>query len=517
MNDAQVSVDNRTHLLPQPFMVIATQNPWEYHGTFPLPESQLDRFLMRIRIGYPDSIDEKKILERPQQLRPADELEPVLTVQEVLDLQERVEKIRVEDSLMDYLLAIVLATRRCDALALGVSTRGAMALHKASKALALVRQRDYCLPDDIKELAPLVLSHRVRLEAKHGLQSHRSEDMERLIQDIVESVPVPLIGRHMPKHHAHAAIRVEPPERAVTKRTALSLWPGIFLRWFYQNRSLRLTSEGLRFVLIALAVGIAALNTGNNLLYLLLAMMLALIVVSGVLSERCLKGLSIQRRLPAHLFAGEPATVALRVTNEKRHFPSFSLRISDVVVGAAQFAATHLLYLPPKGSTVHSYRLLFPKRGQFRVEATKVSTRFPFGLFVKIATLPNQAEMVAYPAPKPLPQAILDALETIGHDRAASRRGPGSGLYNLRDYHVGDDSRSVHWKTSARQSRLVVRETEAEDQRQVTLALASQAPVGMRALTLTATQDFERAIILTASLAAHFQRQGFAHASRYRG
>jgi MoxR-like ATPase len=192
MNDAQVSVDNRTHLLPQPFMVIATQNPWEYHGTFPLPESQLDRFLMRIRIGYPDPIDEKKILERPRLLRPADELEPVLTLQEVLDLQERVEKVRVEDSLMDYLLAIVLATRRCDVLALGASTRGAMALHKASKALALVRQRDYCLPDDIKELAPLVLSHRVRLEAKHGVQSHRSEDMERLIQDIVESVPVPL-------------------------------------------------------------------------------------------------------------------------------------------------------------------------------------------------------------------------------------------------------------------------------------------------------------------------------------
>lgn len=192
MNDAQVSVDNRTHLLPQPFMVIATQNPWEYHGTFPLPESQLDRFLMRIRIGYPDPIDEKKILERPQLLRPADELEPVLTLQEVLDLQERVEKVRVEDSLMDYLLAIVLATRRCDALALGVSTRGAMALHKASKAMALLRQRDYCLPDDIKELAPLVLSHRVRLEAKHGVQSHRSEDVERLIQDIVESVPVPL-------------------------------------------------------------------------------------------------------------------------------------------------------------------------------------------------------------------------------------------------------------------------------------------------------------------------------------
>lgn len=192
MNDAQVSVDNRTHLLPQPFMVIATQNPWEYHGTFPLPESQLDRFLMRIRIGYPDQLDEKTILERPQLRHPADELEPVLSAQEILDLQEKAEKVRVEDSLLGYLLAIVSATRRSEFLTLGVSTRGAMALHKAAKALALVRQRDYCLPDDIKELAPLVLAHRVRGEAKQGVQNHRSEDIERVIRDIVESVPVPL-------------------------------------------------------------------------------------------------------------------------------------------------------------------------------------------------------------------------------------------------------------------------------------------------------------------------------------
>jgi MoxR-like ATPase len=192
MNDAQVSVDNRTHRLPQPFMVIATQNPWEYHGTFPLPESQLDRFLMRIRIGYPNSLDEKTILERQQLLHPADELEAVLSEQEIMDLQEKAEKVRVEDSLMEYLLAIVSATRRSEYLALGVSTRGAIALHKAAKALALVRQRDYCLPDDIKELAPLVFSHRVRLEAKQGIHDHRSEDVERVIQDIVESVPVPL-------------------------------------------------------------------------------------------------------------------------------------------------------------------------------------------------------------------------------------------------------------------------------------------------------------------------------------
>jgi len=192
MNDAQVSVDSQTHALPRPFMVIATQNPWEYHGTFPLPESQLDRFLMRIRIGYPDLADEKKILGRQQLLHPADELDPVLSIQEVLDLQERVEKVRLDESLMEYLLAIVSATRRSDLLALGVSTRGAMSLNKAAKALALVRDRDYCLPDDVKNLAPLILSHRVSLHSSQGSRRRRSEEAERVIQDIVESVPVPL-------------------------------------------------------------------------------------------------------------------------------------------------------------------------------------------------------------------------------------------------------------------------------------------------------------------------------------
>jgi MoxR-like ATPase len=192
MNDAQVSVDSHTYPLPRPFMVIATQNPWEYHGTFPLPESQLDRFLMRISIGYPDPADEKKVLDRPPLLHPADELDAVLTAQEILDLQDGVEKIRLDDSLMEYLLAIVSATRRSDLLALGVSTRGAMALHKAAKGLALVRNRDYCLPDDIKELAPMVLAHRVALQGGQGSRGHRVEDAEQVIQEIVETVAVPL-------------------------------------------------------------------------------------------------------------------------------------------------------------------------------------------------------------------------------------------------------------------------------------------------------------------------------------
>ena len=192
MSEAQVSVDNQTHPLSQPFMVIATQNPAEYHGTFPLPESQLDRFLMRLRIGYPSPEEEKKVLDRSHALHPAEDLQPTVTAQDVLDLQGQVDKVLMEESLMEYLLSIVQTTRRSDLLSLGVSTRGALALSRAAKALALVRDRTYCLPDDIKELAPIVLSHRIMVARAQGVRQRSFEQAERIIQDLVESVPVPV-------------------------------------------------------------------------------------------------------------------------------------------------------------------------------------------------------------------------------------------------------------------------------------------------------------------------------------
>ena len=192
MSEAQISVDNQTYPLRQPFMVIATQNPAEYHGTFPLPESQLDRFLMRVSIGYPAPEEEKKVLDRPQSLHPAHEIQAVLSVQDILDLQDQVEKVRLEESLMDYLLSIVLATRRSELLSLGVSTRGALALCKAAKALALVRHRDYCLPDDVKELAPVIISHRVMLNRSQGIRTRSFDQTEQVIRDILESLPVPV-------------------------------------------------------------------------------------------------------------------------------------------------------------------------------------------------------------------------------------------------------------------------------------------------------------------------------------
>ncbi len=276
-----------------------------------------------------------------------------------------------------------------------------------------------------------------------------------------------------------------------------------FFRWFYRYRSIRLTAEGTRFILLTLAVGIAALNTGNNLLYLLLAMMLSLIVMSGILSEQCLRHLTIRRRMPAHIFAGRQATAAMSIANRKARLPTFSLRVMDVVKRRAVDLGIHLLHLPPHASVTRAYSMLFPRRGLHRIEGIKLLTRFPFGLFIKAATLPLESDLVVYPEPRPLPEGLMQELVALGQDQAALRRGHGAGLYNLREYLPGDDSRAIHWKTSARQSYLVVRETEAEDQRQVTLALPTAGPEN-------GPDAFEQAVVLVASLAAYFQEQAFA-------
>lgn len=191
MNDHQVSVEKVTYPLPEPFMVLATQNPLEYEGTYPLPESQLDRFTMRIKIGYPDKTSEKVILRSgPTQLLPQN-LEPVVSIEEVNYLQGLVHNVRMDEDLVEYLLNIVKATRS-GGLKMGVSPRGAMALYKVAQAHALLEGRDYCIPDDIKMMAPYVFSHRVIPPYQEEGDMERMERAEGIIREILEGTEVPL-------------------------------------------------------------------------------------------------------------------------------------------------------------------------------------------------------------------------------------------------------------------------------------------------------------------------------------
>ena len=192
MNEAQVTVDGRSLPLPQPFLVIATQNPVEHHGTYPLPESQLDRFLMRIKMGYPSHEIEKEILRSRSLEDPIGSIEPVADISDVLAMQQAVTKIRVDSSLLDYALEIVNRTRKSDQLALGVSPRGTLMLQRAAQARAYLEGRDFCIPDDFKRLAVAVFSHRVVASARHASLQKKSETTENVLREIVDSVRVPL-------------------------------------------------------------------------------------------------------------------------------------------------------------------------------------------------------------------------------------------------------------------------------------------------------------------------------------
>jgi MoxR-like ATPase len=191
MNEGQVSIDGKSHALPQPFMVIATQNPVEHHGTYPLPESQLDRFLMRLRIGYPDLASERQIVRNSERGLPEAAASGLLA-EDVLRLQEAVHRVTVEEALVDYMLAIVEKTRNHESLALGVSPRGSQALYRAAQALALLDGRDYAIPDDVKRLAVPLFAHRVVINTRTTLVQRRADLGERIIEEILSQVDVPL-------------------------------------------------------------------------------------------------------------------------------------------------------------------------------------------------------------------------------------------------------------------------------------------------------------------------------------
>jgi len=192
MNEGQVTVDSHSFPLPQPFLVIATQNPVEHHGTYPLPESQMDRFLMRVRMGYPDREAEREILRSQAGAAQLENLEPVLTGADVLEMQHAVTRVRVDESLVSYTLQIVRKTRDSEHLSLGVSPRGSQMLYRAAQASAFLDGRDFCTPEDFKPLVVPVFAHRVAVSTLYSSTLKTSEQTDQVVRDIVESVPVPI-------------------------------------------------------------------------------------------------------------------------------------------------------------------------------------------------------------------------------------------------------------------------------------------------------------------------------------
>ena len=192
MAEEQVTVEGVSRRLPLPFIVIATQNPAEHHGTYPLPESQLDRFMLRLQIGYPSIEDEKVILRDRETIDPLNRLSSVMSQSDVIELQHMVTTVRFDDALVDYLLQIVDATRKTESLELGISPRGTLALFRSAQALAFIEGRDFCIADDVKRLVVPVFAHRVIVNSRSaGLRSHARE-AEQVLKDILEKTAVPI-------------------------------------------------------------------------------------------------------------------------------------------------------------------------------------------------------------------------------------------------------------------------------------------------------------------------------------
>ena len=274
-------------------------------------------------------------------------------------------------------------------------------------------------------------------------------------------------------------------------------------RLIYRNRSITFTPTGTRFVLLTLAVGVAAVNTGNNLLYLILGMMLSLIIVSGILSEQSLRKISVEWGFPVRIFAQQPAPVEIRITNDKRFLPSFSFRMD---AGAEAAQSVYTFKLSARQTTVFPQTSRFEKRGVRPLPSLRFHTTFPFGFFHKSLIRPQTRTVLVYPRVLPVPPSLARISSRPGQDHEYRQRGSGATLHNLRDYTLLDDARGIHWKASARESKLLLKEYEREEDDNVHLYFNNH----LAARSEEHLQHFERAVELAASLAYAFDRRGFA-------
>ena len=285
------------------------------------------------------------------------------------------------------------------------------------------------------------------------------------------------------------------------------------LRKLRPPRRLSFTREGRTVVLIALGVGFGAINTGNNLLYLLLGWVCSFIIASGFLSEATMRGLAVKRRPPPRVFAGQPFLMEISVENTKPKLASFSIEIEDLVGERPLDKKCYFLKIPAGKTQRTSYRHTFSRRGLYVFDGFRIATKFPFGLFRKSRDADEQGEVLVYPQLVPV-QRPVPRTESAG-DATAARLGRRGDFYGLREYRQGDDRRDVHWKSSARTGRMLVREYEDELNRKVAVAIDNALPDDV----LAAIEDganppeadaLERAVSLAASLALSYLDAGWA-------
>lgn len=288
----------------------------------------------------------------------------------------------------------------------------------------------------------------------------------------------------------------------------MKLWP----RWLRRNKRklrrgprLRFTREGRLYVAISIGIGLAAVNTGNNLLYLLLGWLLSLIVASGALSNLCLRGLAVTRRVPPRIHAHRPFVMEVTVENQKPRAASYSLELEDLADGYPVDKRCFFLKVPRSTSRTSRYRHTFHTRGLVTLDGFRVTTRFPFALFAKSRNVEASEQVLVYPAIRPVPLPPLRG-RAVG-DAPQHKLGRRGEFFGLRDYREGDDSRVIHWRSSARAGRLLIRELEEEAQRRVRIELDNGLAEPHTPRALDALED---AVSQAASLAVAYLKAGYA-------
>lgn len=263
-------------------------------------------------------------------------------------------------------------------------------------------------------------------------------------------------------------------------------------------RSLSITREGKWYIGVLLFIGVAAINTGNNLLYLVVATLLSLIIISGIMSESTLRGLKVQRQFPALVFKGSPCRVSLKVTNGKKHFPSYSFKITELDGPSID---GYVLKIGPGESTVARAEYTFERRGMTRLTGLKVATRFPFGLFMKGKEEAAEDEVLVLPSVSISRPLQAHEVHDSAGTSAESGKGQGGGLYGLREYTLADDARHIHWKSAARSSRLLLKEFENEARKRIVIIFENYGEPG---------EAFEQKVDEAAGTADYYAEKGFA-------
>jgi uncharacterized protein (DUF58 family) len=266
------------------------------------------------------------------------------------------------------------------------------------------------------------------------------------------------------------------------------------------NRFLRFTSEGKKFLIITLAVGFAAVNTGNNLLYLVLAMLLSLIIASGFLSEWGIKGLMVKRTFPPFIFARTPCSILLAVTNTKKHLSSFSLEFEEQVEGKTKGGLAYLFRVGPQKTQTQVYHLFFAHRGLHQLPTPRLLTRFPFGFFIKGARIKEPREVVVYPPLLPREGLVPEITQGDEGSRARPQKGRGEDIFAVRDYLPGDASRDIHWRSTAKRAQPIVKEYERPAAKRIQIILNTSVS---KQATAADMEFFEHGVSKAASLAYH--------------